>query len=82
MLLCTAYTTLDIVRVDDIHVIGKYLLAEKCPWSYKAREAAHLNGHRELLQWLIDNGCPSLAEYKQRCNAVVEESANSVKDTA
>jgi len=36
----------------------QWLRANGCPWDWRTRADAEERGHREVLQWAIDNGCP------------------------
>ena len=37
---------------------GLPLGCEGCPWDARACAGAALDGHLDVLQWAIDNGCP------------------------
>jgi hypothetical protein len=36
----------------------QYLHAQQCPWNTVATSQAALDGHIDILRWLLDNGCP------------------------
>ena len=45
-------------QVQASKQILKWLRSEGCPWNKWACFKAALNGHLDVLQWAIDNGCP------------------------
>ena len=37
----------------------KWLRGHDCPWDVRTVEQATAAGHDDVLQWALDNGCPS-----------------------
>ena len=44
----------------------KWLRSEGCPWDARACAGAALDGHLDVLQWAIDNGCPYVVTDRTR----------------
>jgi hypothetical protein len=40
----------------------QYLRAQRCAWDVCSISEAAFNGHVDLLRWLMDNGCPRVAD--------------------
>jgi hypothetical protein len=47
----------------------RYLYTQQCPWNASSTREAATNGHVNLLDWFINNGCPWYARELCTCAA-------------
>jgi hypothetical protein len=51
-----------------------------CPWDYHTILDARKNGHMEVVQWALDNGCPQVLPGDEFEEESEEEDAEEVED--